>query len=74
VLIRVYDDAGNVIETHEHAGDFKEPGCRCTPQMKNNAQLAPAPDKGCGERSIYDTPHMTFVFLTFNVGVLAAQV
>jgi hypothetical protein len=20
----VYDDAGNVIETHEHAGDFKE--------------------------------------------------
>jgi hypothetical protein len=25
-VIRVYDDAGNVIETHEHAGDFKE-GC-----------------------------------------------
>jgi hypothetical protein len=24
VVIRVYDDAGNVIETHEHAGDFKE--------------------------------------------------
>ena len=24
-VIRVYDDAGNVIETHEHAGDFKEP-------------------------------------------------
>ena len=23
-LIRVYDDVGNVIETHEHAGDFKE--------------------------------------------------
>jgi len=23
-MIRVYDDAGNVIETHEHAGDFKE--------------------------------------------------
>ena len=22
--IRVCDDAGNVIETHEHAGDFKE--------------------------------------------------
>jgi hypothetical protein len=21
--IRVYDEAGNVIETHEHAGDFK---------------------------------------------------
>jgi hypothetical protein len=24
-VIRVYDDAGNVIETQEHAGDFKEP-------------------------------------------------
>jgi hypothetical protein len=23
-VIRVYDDAGNVIETHEHAGDFNE--------------------------------------------------
>ena len=22
--IRVYDEAGNVIETHENAGDFKE--------------------------------------------------
>jgi hypothetical protein len=24
-VIRVYDDAGNVIKTHEHQGDFKEP-------------------------------------------------
>jgi hypothetical protein len=24
-VIRVYDETGNVIETHEHAGDFKEP-------------------------------------------------
>jgi hypothetical protein len=24
-VIRVYDDAGNVIATHEHAGDFVEP-------------------------------------------------
>jgi hypothetical protein len=24
-VIRVYDKAGDVIETHEHAGDFKEP-------------------------------------------------
>ena len=24
VMIRVYDDADNVIETHEHAGDFRE--------------------------------------------------
>ena len=23
-LIRVYDEAGNVIETHEHTGEFKE--------------------------------------------------
>jgi hypothetical protein len=23
-VIRVYDDAGNVIETQEHPGDFKE--------------------------------------------------
>jgi transposase-like protein len=25
IVIRVFDEAGNVIETHEHAGDFKEP-------------------------------------------------
>ena len=24
-VIRVYDAAGNVIQTHEHAGDFVEP-------------------------------------------------
>jgi hypothetical protein len=24
-VIRVYDETGNVIETHEHIGDFKEP-------------------------------------------------
>ena len=24
-VIRVYDDAGNVIATHEHAGEFKKP-------------------------------------------------
>ena len=24
-VIRVYDEAGSVIETHEHAGEFKEP-------------------------------------------------
>jgi len=23
-VIRVFDEAGNVIETHEHKGDFKE--------------------------------------------------
>jgi hypothetical protein len=25
IEIRVYDEAGNVIETHEQAGDFREP-------------------------------------------------
>ena len=25
VAIRVYDEAGNVVKTHEHAGDFTEP-------------------------------------------------
>ena len=24
-VIRVYNDVGNVIETHEHKGEFKEP-------------------------------------------------
>ena len=24
-VLRVYDEAGNVIATHEHAGDFNEP-------------------------------------------------
>jgi hypothetical protein len=24
-VIRVYNEAGNVIETHEHEGEFKEP-------------------------------------------------
>jgi hypothetical protein len=24
-MIRVYDEAGNLTGTHEHAGDFKEP-------------------------------------------------
>jgi hypothetical protein len=23
-VIRVYDEAGNVVETHEHKGEFKE--------------------------------------------------
>ena len=24
-VIRVYDESGNVMETHEHKGDFREP-------------------------------------------------
>ena len=27
-VIRVYDEIGNVVDTHEHAGDFKEPQAR----------------------------------------------
>ena len=30
-VIRVYDETGNVVETHEHAGEFKEPS-RCVKQ------------------------------------------
>jgi hypothetical protein len=26
-VIRIYDEAGNVIETHEHKGDFKRAVC-----------------------------------------------
>jgi hypothetical protein len=36
-VIRVYDDAGNVIETHEHKGDFKE-GCKRR-QVKQKAAM-----------------------------------
>jgi hypothetical protein len=25
LVIRVFDETGNVIDTHEHAGDFREP-------------------------------------------------
>jgi hypothetical protein len=38
MVIRVYDDAGNVIETHEQAGEFK--GKRQTiPRAKENRHL-----------------------------------
>ena len=41
-VIRVYDDAGNVIETHEHAGDFKEPhgGSASPTSPGSNAPIA----------------------------------
>jgi hypothetical protein len=35
-VIRVYDEAGNVIETHEHAGKFK--GDFVTPLGKRHAR------------------------------------
>jgi hypothetical protein len=28
-VIRVYNAAGNVIETHAHKGEFREPGALC---------------------------------------------
>ena len=40
-VIRVYDEAGNVIETHEHKGEFKEPSglsTRRAPIFKRNAE------------------------------------
>ena|SRR5439155_9889945 len=33
-VILVYDEAGNVIETHEHKGDFKENGTVHTKQRR----------------------------------------
>jgi hypothetical protein len=34
-VIRVYDNAGNVIQTHEHKGDFKEAWAWCvTPAIE----------------------------------------
>ena len=36
-MIRVYDAAGNLTETHEHKGDFKEPQIffsRCFPPLR----------------------------------------
>jgi hypothetical protein len=37
-VIRVYDAAGNVgIETHEHAGDFKEPKGACRGSENDSA-------------------------------------
>jgi hypothetical protein len=33
-VIRVCDEAGNVIETHEHKGDFKEPSSRSISQAR----------------------------------------
>jgi hypothetical protein len=32
-VIRAYDNAGNVIETHEHAGDFKGTVSFCLHQV-----------------------------------------
>jgi len=31
-VIRVYDEPGNVIETHDHAGDYKEPSSSVFPR------------------------------------------
>jgi hypothetical protein len=39
-VIRVYDAAGNVIEMHEHAGDFKE--LRVTIDDSKNGRLESA--------------------------------
>jgi hypothetical protein len=38
-VIRVYDDAGNVTDTHEHAGEFKE--WKSGPKMKSDRVKIP---------------------------------
>ena len=38
-VIRVYDGAGNVIETHEHHGDFREPCTRLAIQQRFSQYL-----------------------------------
>ncbi|PYI74200.1 MAG: hypothetical protein DMF08_00640 [Verrucomicrobia bacterium] len=38
-MARVYDKAGNMIETHEHAGDFKETVNTCDPTFARTITL-----------------------------------
>jgi hypothetical protein len=40
-VIRIYDDAGNAIETHEHKGDFKEPSNGACPQWPAAVKSGP---------------------------------
>jgi hypothetical protein len=43
-VIHVYDDAGNVIETHEHNGEFENSGdalCRRSPLHPANYGVQP---------------------------------
>jgi hypothetical protein len=47
-VIRVYDDSGNVIETHEHKGDFKElrvPPCKGLLRVSLKSELPRLPSK-----------------------------
>jgi hypothetical protein len=56
-LIRVYDDAGNVIETHEHKGDFKEwwQSPRVSPSSARVCVSAP-PARGLVDRTLFLPP------------------
>ena len=45
-VIRVYDEAGNVIETHEHAGDFKEPLAHFVPRSFTDCS-GPFAERAC---------------------------
>jgi len=40
-VIRVYDEAGNVIETHEHKGDFKRVVKRAVPNRLHSSHFLP---------------------------------
>jgi len=44
-VIRVFDDAGNVIETHEHAGDFKGPSVRIMLGISSKAKSRQAVER-----------------------------
>jgi hypothetical protein len=82
-LIRVYDAAGNVIKTHEHAGYFKEPwivspGQICSEpswHAKMKSQLILPPQRrirqlGTNERQSADNACQNHVAATLSAGVL----
>jgi hypothetical protein len=64
-VIRVYDEAGKVIETHEHAGDFKESGVKriaflirsnCNNHKRTDTKDSTSKDKSCSTRTRKEYP------------------
>ena len=64
-VIRVYDDAGNVIETHEHKGEFKEPSMLLLPSAFGalDASLLLRPFVEDGAHSLFTETQTESVFL-----------
>jgi hypothetical protein len=65
-VIRVFDEAGNVIETHEHAGDFKESGVKriaflirsnCNNHKRTDTKDSTSKDKSCSTRTRKECPN-----------------